>query len=421
VAPIGSLEAVDTGEQRISSGIDGLDRVLGGGLVPASVMLLAGEPGIGKSTLLLQMLANLTERGRECLLASGEESREQVAARAARLGLNGREISFAPGRELDLVLATARAARPFLLAVDSIQTLRDTAGSQAPGGVAQVRRCADALVGLAKNEGIAVLMTGHVTKDGELAGPRALEHAVDVVCTFDGDSRSGLRVLAAGKNRFGAEGEAAWFEIGPQGLHEINPSELLISGDELPGSAIALPLAGRRAIAVEVQALFGTDDGSARRYVSGLEARRFQLVAAVLERLGGLPLGKADLYGATAGGLRVDDPGGAGQRKDGSPASGPRRVRRRDLAHGEGAARSGNDPAADRREGRRMRSDLRSHERIGARPRHPRGPRERGSVMGFLSADEQGRSSFDLGHLTAPVSAFQPPDLRFRLRRKVPR
>jgi DNA repair protein RadA/Sms len=309
VAPIGSLEAVDTGEQRISSGIDGLDRVLGGGLVPASVMLLAGEPGIGKSTLLLQMLANLTERGRECLLASGEESREQVAARAARLGLNGREISFAPGRELDLVLATARAARPFLLAVDSIQTLRDTAGSQAPGGVAQVRRCADALVGLAKNEGIAVLMTGHVTKDGELAGPRALEHAVDVVCTFDGDSRSGLRVLAAGKNRFGAEGEAAWFEIGPAGLHEINPSELLISGDELPGSAIALPLAGRRAIAVEVQALFGTDDGSARRYVSGLEARRFQLVAAVLERLGGLPLGKADLYGATAGGLRVDDPG----------------------------------------------------------------------------------------------------------------
>jgi len=195
-----------------------------------------------------------------------------------------------------------------VLAVDSIQTLRDPGATQMPGGVSQVRMCADALVGLAKTEGITVVLTGHVTKDGDLAGPRALEHAVDVVLSFDGDPRSGLRILAGGKNRFGAEGETAWFEMGASGLAEIDPSDLLVSGERVPGAAVALPRSGRRALAVEVQALVGSPEGPARRQATGLDLRRFQLVAAVLDRAVGLPLGRAELFGAASGGVRVDDP-----------------------------------------------------------------------------------------------------------------
>jgi DNA repair protein RadA/Sms len=292
----------------VPTGIQGLDRVLGGGLVPASVVLLAGEPGIGKSTLLLQLLSRLAEAGRECLLVSGEESHAQVASRSRRLGVAGDAVAFAPGRDLATVLGTARDRSPFLLAVDSIQSVRDPSASQMPGGVAQVRNCTDSLVGMAKEEGIAVVMTGHVTKDGDLAGPRALEHAVDVVLMFEGDARSGLRVLSGGKNRFGAEGESAWFEMEADGLHEIDPADVLFSGFGVPGAAVALPMAGRRALAVEVQALVGSVDGPARRQTTGLDARRFQLMAAVLARAGGYRLGRAELFGASSGGMRVDDP-----------------------------------------------------------------------------------------------------------------
>jgi DNA repair protein RadA/Sms len=305
--PLETLEHDGEVGQRVPTGIAGLDRVLGGGLVPASVLLLAGEPGIGKSTLLLQLLANLSAAGLPCLLASGEESRAQVAARARRLGVAGGAISFVPGRELGTVLEAARSTRPFLLAVDSIQTLRDPDAAQVPGGPAQVRSCADALVGLAKALGIAVLLTGHVTKDGDLAGPRTLEHAVDVVLAFDGDPRSGLRVLSGGKNRFGAEGEVAWFEMTAEGLTEIDPAALLTTGAGEPGAAVALPRAGRRALALEVQALVVPSAGSPRRQVTGLDGRRFQLVAAVLERAG-VRLGGSDLFGAASGGVRVDDP-----------------------------------------------------------------------------------------------------------------
>jgi len=294
--------------ERVSTGIAGLDRVLGGGLVPASVVLLAGEPGIGKSTLLLHLLAKLSNDGRECLLVSGEESHGQVAARARRLGIGGDAVAFAPGRDLPAVLAIARERRPFLLAVDSIQALRDPSASQMPGGVAQVRTCTDALVGLAKDLGVAVVMTGHVTKDGDLAGPRALEHSVDAVLLFEGDPRSGHRTLAGGKNRFGAEGESAWFEMGPGGLREIDAAGILRPGERVPGAAVALPMAGRRAIAVEIQALVGSTEGPARRQTTGLDPRRFQLLAAVLERAGGFRVGRAELFGATSGGVRVDDP-----------------------------------------------------------------------------------------------------------------
>jgi len=295
-------------DDRIRTGVPGLDRVLGGGLVPGSVVLIAGPPGIGKSTLVLQLLGSLCDASSPCLLASGEESRAQVAGRASRLVLAADGVEFAPGRELDAVLSAARARHPAVLAVDSIQTLRDPSGSQLPGGVAQVRLCTDALVGLAKAEGIAVILTGHVTKVGDLAGPRALEHAVDVVLTFEGDPRSGLRVLSGGKNRFGAEGETAWFEMRPDGLAAIDPTALLVSGERLPGSAIAVVQAGRRANAVEVQALVAAGDGPGRRQATGIDARRFQLVAAVLDRLGGLPLGRSELFGASSGGIRVDDP-----------------------------------------------------------------------------------------------------------------
>ena len=311
-APVPALTLGSAGDavdgHRAPTGFAGVDRVLGGGLVPGTVALLAGEPGIGKSTLLLQLVANLSAAGLPCLLACGEESREQVAMRATRLGIDGDTVSFVPGRELGEVLEAARSSRPFLLAVDSIQTLRDPAAPQMIGGPAQVRGCADALVGLAKSVGVAVLMTGHVTKDGDLAGPRTLEHAVDVVLTFDGDARSGLRVLSGGKNRFGADGEVAWFEMEAAGLREIDPSELLLGTDGDPGSATALLRAGRRALAVEIQALAVPTDGPGRRQVTGLDARRFQLVAAVLERLVGLPVGRSDLFGAAAGGVRVDDP-----------------------------------------------------------------------------------------------------------------
>ncbi len=294
-------------DRRIATGLAGVDRVLGGGLVPATVALLAGEPGIGKSTLLLQLVASLSSAGLSCLLASGEESRNQVAARARRLGIDGSALAFASGRELPQLLEATRASRPFLLAVDSVQTLRDPAGGQVPGGPAQVRACADALVGLAKAEGIAVLLTGHVTKDGDLAGPRTLEHAVDVVLTFDGDPRSGLRMLTGGKNRFGAEGEVAWFEMTPGGLREIDPTRILLSGDGEAGAAVALPQAGRRALAVEVQALVTPSAPPVRRQVTGLDPRRFQLIAAVLDR-SGIRVGSADVFGASSGGVRVDDP-----------------------------------------------------------------------------------------------------------------
>ena len=308
VAPV-DLERLDHGqdEDRHPTGLPGVDRVLGGGLVPATVALLAGEPGIGKSTLLLQLVSSLSIAGLPCVVASGEESRAQIAARSRRLGLDTAGVSFVNGRELPEVLAAAEATSPFLLAIDSIQTLRDPAGPQTPGGPAQVRGCADALVGLAKRRGISVLMTGHVTKDGDVAGPRTLEHAVDVVMTFDGDPRSGLRILSGGKNRFGTEGEVAWFEMTATGLREIDAAGLLVQGDGEPGAAIALPQAGRRALAVEVQALVAPTDGQPRRQATGLDARRFQLVAAVLDRAG-IPVGRADLYGASSGGIRVDDP-----------------------------------------------------------------------------------------------------------------
>jgi DNA repair protein RadA/Sms len=283
-----AMLAPEQEEHRIPTGFPSVDRVLGGGLVPGSVVLLAGAPGIGKSTLLLQLASRLSVAGHPCLLASAEESRSQVAGRARRLGIDVSEVSFVPGRDLGEVVTSVQAERPSVLVVDSIQTIRDPESDSLPGGPAQVRACADALVGLAKEQGFTVLLIGHVTKDGELAGPRTLEHAVDAVLTFEGEPRSGLRVLAAGKNRFGQEGEVAWFDMVQSGLVERDGGPALGHGDPEPGCATALAMAGRRAFAVEVQALVVPTDGPPRRQVAGLDPRRFHIVAAVTDRVAAL-------------------------------------------------------------------------------------------------------------------------------------
>jgi DNA repair protein RadA/Sms len=255
------------------------------------------------------VVARLATAGLTCLYASGEESREQVGARAARLGAEVERVAFLSGRDLPEVLEAARAERPFLLAVDSMQAIRDPDLPSPAGGPAQVRWCADALVGLAKAEGITVMVTGHVTKEGEVAGPRTLEHAVDVVLSFEGDARSGLRVLAGGKNRFGQEGEMAWFEMGAGGLTETDPARYLAPGGDASGSATALPLAGRRALAVEVQALAVPTEGPARRQATGIDTRRFTLLAAVLNQVVKIPLMGSELFGSSSAGMRLDDPG----------------------------------------------------------------------------------------------------------------
>ncbi len=306
-----AVERLDDGEEvaRLGTGLEGMDRVLGGGLVPGSVVLVAGEPGIGKSTLLLQAVAAMSGAGHGCLYASGEESRAQVAARTRRLGIPPEAASFVSGRELPAVLDAAAAVRPRVLVIDSIQAIRDPESTSLPGGPAQVRACADALVGLAKRDAVTVVVAGQVTKDGDVAGPRTLEHAVDVVCAFDGDARTGLRVLSGGKNRFGPEGEVAWFEMGPAGLAEVDPGAVLAPSEGEPGAATALVAAGRRALAVEIQALTVDTEGPPRRHASGLDPRRFGLVTAVTDRTMGLRLSRAEVYGAAAGGLRIDEPG----------------------------------------------------------------------------------------------------------------
>jgi DNA repair protein RadA/Sms len=304
-------------ELRRPVGIGELDRVLGGGLVAGSVVLLGGEPGIGKSTLLLQVAAGIARTGGAVLYATGEESTSQVRLRAARLGLTdgvvGAAVHVVAETGVGRVTELARSALPGLLVVDSVQTIASEELDGPPGSVGQVREATLRLMELAKGEGIPVVLVGHVTKDGTLAGPKTLEHLVDVVLGLEGDRTGGLRILRATKNRYGSTEEVGVFEMGERGLVEVaDPARaFLVEHDgPAPGSVVAPVLEGSRTMLVEVQALVAPSAAPApRRTASGVDPNRLALLVAVLGRRAGIGLGSHDVYANLAGGLSVTEPG----------------------------------------------------------------------------------------------------------------
>ncbi len=302
------VEAADA--ERLPTGVAELDRVLGGGLVPASLVLVSGDPGIGKSTLLLMALRAMSAE-RKTVLVTGEESAAQVKLRADRLG-GAAEVGILAETNLDDVCATLEHERPEVAVVDSVQTLYAPELGSAPGSVAQVREAAARLLRLAKEERIALFLVGHVTKDGAVAGPRVLEHLVDCVLHFEGDRYRSHRVLRAVKNRFGSTNELGVFEMTAQGLAGIDDPSLLFGrpDDEQPGSAVACALEGTRPIVLEIQALVSrTDLAMPRRVATGIDPKRLSMIVAVLGRHAGVALGQADVFVNVAGGVRIDEPG----------------------------------------------------------------------------------------------------------------
>ena len=302
------VEAADA--ERMPTGVPELDRVLGGGLVPASLVLVSGDPGIGKSTLLLMALRAMSE-AKKTLLVTGEESPAQVKLRADRLGGAG-EVAILAETSLDDVCATLERERPDVCVVDSVQTLYSPELGSAPGSVAQVREAAGRLLRVAKEERIATFLVGHVTKEGAVAGPRVLEHLVDCVLQFEGDRYRAHRVLRAVKNRFGSTNELGVFEMTATGLAGVeDPSQVFGRAQEdQPGSAIACALEGTRPLLLEIQALVSpTDLAMPRRLGTGVDPKRLTMIVAVLGRHAGVSLGQADVFVNVAGGVRVDEPG----------------------------------------------------------------------------------------------------------------
>jgi DNA repair protein RadA/Sms len=296
--------------ERISTGVPELDRVLGGGLVPASVVLVGGEPGVGKSTLLLNALGMIS-RDRRALLVTGEESVAQVKLRAARLG-GCDAVEILAETELDAVCATLEAERPAVCVIDSVQTLWSQEIGSAPGSVSQVREAAGRLLRVSKESGVATFLVGHVTKDGSVAGPRVLEHLVDCVLQFEGDRYHAHRILRAVKNRFGSTNELGVFEMTGAGLVGVpDPSEVFgrTHGGEA-GAAVTCVLEGTRPLLLEIQALVAPSDlAMPRRVGTGVDPKRLAMIVAVLSRHAGLPLGTADVFVNVAGGVRIDEPG----------------------------------------------------------------------------------------------------------------
>ncbi len=312
--PLEDLSGHVTPEPRVATGIGELDRVAGGGFVVGSATLIGGEPGIGKSTLLIQACAAVARQGGRVVYVSGEESTAQVRLRAARLGLAEAPVQLAAQTLVEDIVATlASGDAPKLVVIDSIQTLWSDAIESAPGTVSQVRASAQGLIRFAKASGAAVLMVGHVTKDGQIAGPRVVEHMVDAVFSFEGDGSHAFRLLRASKNRFGATDEVGVFEMTGAGLAEApNPSALFLAGRDgaaAPGASVFAGVEGARPLLVEIQALVApTSLGTPRRAVVGWEPSRLAMVLAVLESHGGLKLGQYDIYLNVAGGLRVFEP-----------------------------------------------------------------------------------------------------------------
>jgi DNA repair protein RadA/Sms len=296
--------------KRISTGVSELDRVLGGGLVPASLVLVGGEPGVGKSTLLLMALRAMSKE-RRALLITGEESTAQVRMRAERLG-GADSVEILAETDLDAICATLDEVRPAVCVIDSVQTLDSAEIGSAPGSVAQVREASARLLRVAKEAGVALFLVGHVTKDGAVAGPRVLEHLVDCVLQFEGDRYHAHRVLRAAKNRFGSTNELGVFEMTGTGLVGVpDPSQLFgATRDGEVGSAVACALEGTRPLLLEIQALVSpTDLAMPRRVGTGVDPKRLAMIVAVLARHGGIALGQADVFVNVAGGVRVDEPG----------------------------------------------------------------------------------------------------------------
>ena len=306
------LEIEESEQERVHSGIGEFDRVLGGGIVPGSLVLIGGDPGIGKSTLLLQVSALLAEAGARVLYASGEESTRQIKMRANRLGLAGKNLYVMSETNMDEIEAQREALSPDFLIVDSIQTVYVPGKTSTPGSVSQVREATGILMRAAKQAGTTVFLVGHVTKEGALAGPRVLEHMVDAVLYFEGDRHQDYRILRAAKNRFGSVNEIGVFRMEQTGMEQVeNPSEFLLSG-RIPGaagSAVAVSMEGTRPVLVDLQALIApTAFGTPRRQALGFDYNRMALLLAVLEKRAGFALYNQDAYVNVAGGLELDEP-----------------------------------------------------------------------------------------------------------------
>ncbi len=308
VATLSEIEASDVDRQ--PTGIDELDRVLGGGIVAGGVVLIGGDPGIGKSTLLLQALDELS-RNMKTLYVTGEESGAQVALRSRRLGLGGSQVRVLAEIQLEKISATLDQEQPAVCVIDSIQTMYSDQLSSAPGSVAQVRECAAQLTRIAKRSGITIILVGHVTKEGALAGPRVLEHIVDTVLYFEGDTHSSFRLVRAIKNRFGAVNEIGVFAMTEKGLRGVaNPSAIFLSthGDPVAGSCVLVTLEGTRPLLVEIQALVDSGGPSPRRLSVGIERDRLAMMLAVLHRHAGVSASDQDVFVNAVGGVRISEP-----------------------------------------------------------------------------------------------------------------
>ena len=308
VATLSEIEASDVDRQ--STGIEELDRVLGGGIVAGGVVLIGGDPGIGKSTLLLQALDSLS-RSMKALYVTGEESGSQVALRSRRLGLDGSKVRVLAEIQLERIIATIDAEQPSVCVIDSIQTVYSDQLSSAPGSVAQVRECAAQLTRTAKSTGTTIILVGHVTKEGALAGPRVLEHIVDTVLYFEGDTHSSFRLVRAIKNRFGAVNEIGVFAMTEKGLKGVaNPSAIFLSthGEPVAGSCVLVTLEGTRPLLVEIQALVDSGGPSPRRLSVGLDRDRLAMMLAVLHRHAGIACTDQDVFVNAVGGVRISEP-----------------------------------------------------------------------------------------------------------------
>ena len=310
VVPLKDIET--NNEERIFTRIGELDRVLGGGIVPGSLVLVGGDPGIGKSTLLLQVCQKLSEDRKEVLYISGEESLRQIKLRANRMGEFREELSLLCETNLEVIRSVIERRKPDVVIIDSIQTMYSEEVSSAPGSVSQVRESTNVLMQLAKGSGISIFIVGHVTKEGTVAGPRVLEHMVDTVLYFEGDRHASYRILRGVKNRFGSTNEIGVFEMRQNGLVEVkNPSEFMLNGkpEHASGSVVACSMEGTRPILIEIQALVCSSNfGMPRRTAAGTDYNRVNLLMAVLEKRLGLPLSNYDAYVNIAGGVKMNEP-----------------------------------------------------------------------------------------------------------------